>query len=411
MSPRRALVALLAPGGAAALAWWMARSEAAEPFRQASWVSEAPYLILALLALLGAFFHRTHLVYVAGLLAGTLAALQGLVPEAPRALPLLVALVPWNLLVFMADNPPSLLSASGWLRPGLVALQAFVLLGLARPALWMEFTGGLEAPPAELALALGRSILPPGLPCVSPAWLGWGLAGTLAGLRLLVRPDPFRAGTLVCLLAVAGGFLHREDPGACAWSFLGAGLALAASLVQHSYNLAYVDELTGLPGRRALQEAMGRLRGRYVLAMLDVDHFKNFNDTYGHDVGDQVLRLVASRVRRASGAGHPFRYGGEEFTLVFPGRSLEDVLETLEEVRRAVEETPMVLRAPDRPRRKPSAQGGRSRGSRHKVTLTISIGAATPGPEARSPAQVLKCADQALYRAKQQGRNRVCAAG
>jgi len=411
MSLRRALLALSAPGGVAGLAWWMARSEAAAPFRQASWAPEAPYLILALLALVAFCFHRINLVYVAGVLAATCAALESLVPEAPRVLPLLITLVPWNLVLFLADNPPSLRSASGWLRPGVLALQAAVLVGLARPALWIEYSGGFEAPPADLALALGRSLLLAGWPCVSPAVLAWGLAGGVALLRLLLRPDPFRAAILVSLLAVAGGVLDRELPGASSWYFSGAGLALAAALVQHSYNIAYLDELTGLPGRRALMEAMGRLRGRYVLAMLDVDHFKNFNDTHGHDVGDQVLRLVASRVRRASGAGQPFRYGGEEFTLVFPGKTLDDVLETLEEVRRAVEESPMVLRGPDRPRQKPSAQGGRSRGGHKKVTLTISIGAATPSAGARTPDQVLKKADQALYRAKQQGRNRVCADG
>jgi diguanylate cyclase (GGDEF)-like protein len=407
---RRALMALSAPGGMAALAWWVARSETASPLRHASWAPELPYLVLGLVALVAFCFHRLNLVYVTGVLAGSCAVVEFVLPEAPRLLPLLVTLLPWNLLLFMTDNPPSLRTASGWLRPGLMALQAAVLVGLARPALWIEYSGGFEAPPADLALALGRSCLPAGWPVVSPAHLSWGLAGVVALLRLSARPDPFRAATLVSLLAVTGGFLDRDLPGATSWYFCGAGLALGTALVQHSYNLAYRDELTGLPGRRALTEAMGRLRGRYVLAMLDVDHFKNFNDTYGHDVGDQVLRLVASRVRRASGSGQPFRYGGEEFTLLFPGKNLEDVVETLEEVRLAVEETPMTLRGPDRPRQKLASRGKRSREGRQKVTLTISIGAASPNAAARTPDQVLKNADQALYRAKQQGRNRVCVA-
>ena len=85
-----------------------------------------------------------------------------------------------------------------------------------------------------------------------------------------------------------------------------------------SYFLAYRDELTGLASRRALYNLVLSLGRKYSVAMLDIDHFKKFNDTYGHDVGDQVLRLVAAKMARVSGGGKVFRYGGEEFTIVFP---------------------------------------------------------------------------------------------
>jgi len=75
-----------------------------------------------------------------------------------------------------------------------------------------------------------------------------------------------------------------------------------------------------LPSRRALIERLPSLGRRYTVAMVDVDHFKNFNDTYGHDAGDQVLRMVASRLGEVSGGGTAFRYGGEEFTILFPGK-------------------------------------------------------------------------------------------
>jgi len=76
---------------------------------------------------------------------------------------------------------------------------------------------------------------------------------------------------------------------------------------------------------------MGR---RYVIAMLDVDHFKSFNDTYGHDVGDQVLKMVAAKINGVKGGGKPFRYGGEEFTVIFPRRRLAEAIPHLEEVRK-----------------------------------------------------------------------------
>ncbi|MBD9413860.1 GGDEF domain-containing protein [Pseudomonas sp. PDM16] len=91
-------------------------------------------------------------------------------------------------------------------------------------------------------------------------------------------------------------------------------LMLVAAVVHEAYQMAYRDELTGLPGRRALNDRLDRLGRNYVIAMADVDHFKKFNDTHGHDVGDQVLRLVASQLRRIGGGGKAYRFGGEEFT-------------------------------------------------------------------------------------------------
>ena len=97
-----------------------------------------------------------------------------------------------------------------------------------------------------------------------------------------------------------------------------AALCLVWGLLRSSHAMAYRDELTGLPGRRALNERLKMLGGNFTIAMLDVDHFKRFNDTYGHDVGDEVLKLVASRIRRVGGGGTAYRYGGEEFCIVFP---------------------------------------------------------------------------------------------
>ena len=100
-----------------------------------------------------------------------------------------------------------------------------------------------------------------------------------------------------------------------------AGLILVFAVLEHGYDIAYRDELTGLPGRRAFNNVMEQLGGTYAMAMCDVDHFKRFNDTYGHDVGDQVLRMVASKLSQVGGGGRAFRYGGEEFLVVFRGRS------------------------------------------------------------------------------------------
>src|SRR4029077_7164107 len=118
-----------------------------------------------------------------------------------------------------------------------------------------------------------------------------------------------------------------------------SGAILIAALLQESHRLAFRDELTGLPGRRALDERLRSLQGRrYTVAMVDVDHFKKFNDTHGHDTGDQVLKLVGARLGAIDGGGKAFRYGGEEFAVLFPDRKIEEALPHLETLRKSIED-------------------------------------------------------------------------
>ncbi|HPR54858.1 MAG TPA: GGDEF domain-containing protein [Deltaproteobacteria bacterium] len=247
-------------------------------------------------------------------------------------------------------------------------------------------------------------------------------------LQVLPMPQVPAAAGLLCLLAVA--VLYLRNRGAkesgffwaiCAvfaalaaitgrseasFHFATASFILLASIIEVSHAMAFRDELTGLPARRALREDLLKLGSDYCLAMLDIDHFKKFNDRHGHDVGDQVLRMVAARLAGVTGGGKAFRYGGEEFTVVFPGRHAEDALEHLEVLRREVALSQFVIRSPMRPRRRPKNPRRRKAAPR-KVSVTISIGAAWPGGRTGSPDDVLKAADKALYRAKKQGRNRV----
>lgn len=186
-----------------------------------------------------------------------------------------------------------------------------------------------------------------------------------------------------------------------------AGLILVAALLQESHQLAFRDQLTGLPGRRALEERLRSLEGEYAIAMVDVDHFKKFNDTHGHDIGDQVLKLVARRLAQVQG-GTAYRYGGEEFSVLFPKAGLARAQPALESIREAIESYRMAVRSPDRPKK--GEEGIKRRGERapEKVlSVTVSIGVAAPSPEAQTPQQVLEAADAALYRAKQAGRNRL----
>lgn len=189
-------------------------------------------------------------------------------------------------------------------------------------------------------------------------------------------------------------------------------LMIAAAVAHEAYQMAFRDELTGLPGRRALNERMQRLGRNYVIAMTDVDHFKKFNDTHGHDVGDQVLRLVASRLAKVTGGGRAYRYGGEEFALVFAGKTAEECVPHVEAVREVIANYVMHLRDKyNRPQDDTAGRQRRAGSSGGTVSVTISIGLAERQADHRNPEAVLKSADQALYNAKGAGRNCVVVHG
>ncbi len=168
--------------------------------------------------------------------------------------------------------------------------------------------------------------------------------------------------------------------------------------------MAYIDQLTDLPSRRALNERMLKLGGSFTIAMVDVDHFKKFNDRYGHDAGDEVLRMVASRIKQVGAGGKAFRYGGEEFSILFPGKMMHDVLEPLNAIRERIASSRFDLRRTDRRRKRKAGK----KGPKQAASVTISVGVANHSEHTPSAWEVLKLADKALYRAKKQGRNRVC---
>jgi len=219
-----------------------------------------------------------------------------------------------------------------------------------------------------------------------------------------------------------GGF----DKAAMAYSVV-SGLVLTVSIIETSYALAYYDELTALPSRRGFNEALVRLQAPYSIAVVDIDHFKRFNDTYGHDTGDQVLRLVASRLACTGGGGRAYRCGGEEFAILFPGKTTHEVVGDLEKLRAAIESSAFHVRGQDR-RQMPRGPDRRSAGSRKRastgrairrlaesktpasLSVTVSIGVATAKNQQVAD-EVIQAADKALYRAKGAGRNRVETAG
>jgi GGDEF domain-containing protein len=230
-------------------------------------------------------------------------------------------------------------------------------------------------------------------------------------LGLFIRPSVMASGFMGLLLGTGLGFHFYPAVASLQWMVTAGLIVVLVNIIRGSFHMAYRDELTGLPARRALKEQLLKLGRRYSIAMLDVDHFKKFNDRYGHDVGDQVLQMVGTHLARAGGGSKAFRYGGEEFTLVFAGKEAEAVVPCLERFRQEIADTAFIVRDKGRPRKKPGkpikAAKKKSRKEKKRVQITISIGVSdSSGPE-KSPAEVIKAADKALYRAKRKGRNRV----
>lgn len=177
-----------------------------------------------------------------------------------------------------------------------------------------------------------------------------------------------------------------------------------------SHDMAFNDQLTNIPGRHALEVDMKHLGRKYSMAMVDIDHFKKFNDTYGHDIGDDVLKLVASILKETTGGARAYRYGGEEFTIIFKGKHTEQVKEHLQSLVSQVHDYDMTIRnTKERP--DDHDEGIKKRGKNGQaseiVNVSVSIGLAD-STTTKHPEEVLKLADQALYKAKKTGRNKLC---
>ena len=181
---------------------------------------------------------------------------------------------------------------------------------------------------------------------------------------------------------------------------LGERLGEIEALQQRLADLAIRDSLTGLYNRRYLEHTLdqelaraGRLKYPLALVMLDIDHFKRLNDSYGHLAGDEVLKVLAQMLRDCLRIGDvACRYGGEEFVLVLPGMPASAVYERAEQLREAF--AGLLL-----PHREQTLQ------------VTVSAGIAMFPQDAATAEGLQEYADRMLYQAKRTGRNRVCSSG
>jgi len=361
-----------------------------------------PWIVFGAGLLLGWRFNRSQLVVALAVLFAAnraLAAFPADASQTGRTIFAAVAfLLPLDLALLAWLTERSIVAWTGRLVLGLILAEPLAVALVLRPEL------------TDLARALDHvfvSAAGPWLRIPQPALIASLVALGLVGLRFYLRRTVIQSNFVWTVIA-AFLALNSGGTGVASTVYLTTGgLVLVVSLIETSHRMAFSDELTGLPSRRALTDALLRLPDVYAIAMVDIDHFKKLNDEHGHAVGDQVLRLIGTTLTRTEGGGRPFRYGGEEFAVLFPGKSAEEAVPYLEDLREAIEASSFVVRGRDRPNRRPD-KPMRSAGGRKSLTVTVSIGVAEPEDIGGDPEEVIRAADQALYRAKRTGRNRVC---
>ena len=372
------------------------------PARAGDIIPWLPYGVLAVAALLSWRFNRSRVLYTAIVLVIIYRALVHHVPSAPsgRGAVLLDAislLLPLNLAAFVFLRERGTTTPLGVLRFALIGAQIVAVIVISRPEL------------ADIAAFLRYQLVHwPVLKLVKfsqPALIAFFLSFVVLSVRLVWTRRPLETGffwTLISAFLAVNAALAGRMP---SLYFLAAGLILVIALIEMSHYMAFRDELTGMLARRAFNEAVLKLGDDYTVAMVDVDHFKKFNDTYGHDCGDQVLRMVASKLMHVPGGGQAFRYGGEEFAIIFASKSAKNAVLDLEHLRQTIADAPFIVRGADRRRKK--ARGKANPRAPRKTYVTVSIGVAERDEKHSFIDQVVDAADKALYRAKEAGRNRV----
>ena len=361
---------------------------------QLTWL---PYTALAVAAIFAVQFGRSRIVFCVLILVFLL-----LSPAFQVTLTSHILVSLWVLTAWLLWRPDK-----GLLPVNLgYSLLELTLVGLATYFLYPILTSLAQQPLTHLyplMLNLGMGISETFTPIEFCLFVSLSV---LCIGRLIISPTNSNVAIFLTFIALVLMFSDKNQYIMVTVSTLIAALYVVAIMVD-SFNMAYRDELTGIPSRRALNQYVQTLGRKYVVVMSDIDHFKKFNDTYGHDVGDQVLRLVASKLSNVTGGGRAFRYGGEEFTLIFPRKAYNEVIAHVEVLREIIADYPIVLRGHDRPEHPPKTrQKSQQTSNNNKIVhVTCSFGVAQRTTECNDFESIVKQADIALYAAKKAGRN------
>ncbi len=378
-----------------------------------------PYVIFIIGTIMGWRYNNGGLIFTSLLLCLCYFIFASLIPNLnqPCLSQGILVLLPLNLLFFSWHSKRRLLTPFGVFSIGLLMTEVMLLILFTAPELYQPTTlwgavvmvlPSLTDKFSSASNQLCTLLSSPTISTIKNIALPALLAGSLTLAVLLIRfwrnRDILLVGYATAIFLVFLAVFDQQTRPLLIICFTAAGLAMLVSTVEASFFMAYYDDLTDLPGRRSLNETMLNLGRRYAIAMLDIDHFKKFNDTYGHKTGDDVLRMVASIFSMTGGGAKTFRYGGEEFTAIFPGKTASEALPYLEKLRKNIAESSFSVRSKTR-KKKSAKDRGKAAQKSKQVNVTISIGVAESSKKYNSPEEVIKAADAILYKAKKAGRN------
>jgi diguanylate cyclase (GGDEF)-like protein len=366
-------------------------------------IAALPYIVLTFGLIFGWYFASSRMILSLLVLALADRALMlfpstdaGQTAVSQTVIAITAFLVPLNLLAFSIFKEDSLSTLRGVMRVVLVLAQPFLLLWLCLPD------------QHDLASSFTREYIPSlymeWTPIPQPALFVFAIAFLLHIIRFVLHRDPLEGGTIWALGAIFVAY-HTTRYG---WKptnfFMAAGLILFVTLLQSFYQRTYRDELTGIPGRLAYDEAITQLGKRFSVAVISIDQLTQYANIHGKSVSEQILKLVAPRVQTACADGQVFRTTGEDLTVLFPGKSTTETLGTLETVRKTIGAISVLLRGRDRVWEK--EREAQKTGSRDQaLPVTLSIGVAERVDDSATLTLVIKSAYRGLYEAKGVGGN------
>lgn len=329
----------------------------------------------------------------------------------PAITKIILYVFPLNMIAFSMMIKRRIFTTLGSLYLFIFLLQVFIILVVFYPkgntfqvvsSAFSAYSSGLQSFLIQTSESLTRFVnKASSLSCVLTFL--WTLVFLF--IRYIYKRDVRLAGFTLIFVSGIAGILSTRTPSSSFVFFLCSGILVVLASLEGSFVLTDHDHLTGLRGRKALSTFINTLKNHYTVAFVDIDRFEEFNERYGADVGDEVLKVVGDKLEDISKNVQVFRYGSDEFLAVFQECDDQDVISFLEEFRQKIEAFPFIVKNNDH-KNTLLRSSKNQKGLIGNAFISVSIGLSTSDKNHKA-SEILKMADRALCRAKDTGRNKV----